>query len=67
LKSAERAQSIANQLKGKTDRETLGNIARWAGRKLRWDPVKEIFPDDPDANQYLDRQRRKPYELPESV
>jgi len=45
----------------------LGNIARWVGRKLRWDPVKEIFPDDPDANEHLDRQRRKPYELPEKV
>ncbi len=45
----------------------LGNIARWAGRKLRWDPVKEIFPDDSEANSYLDRTRRKGYELPKSV
>jgi predicted dehydrogenase len=45
----------------------LGNIARWAGRKLAWDPVKEIFPDDPQANAYLDRPRRKPYLLPEKV
>ena len=45
----------------------LGNIARWTNRKLRWDPVKEIFPDDADANQYLDRPRRKPYELPQTV
>jgi predicted dehydrogenase len=45
----------------------LGNIARWTGRKLRWDPVKEIFPDDADANQHLDRPRRKPYELPKAV
>ncbi len=45
----------------------LGNIARWAGRRLRWDPVKEIFPDDQDANQYLDRERRKPWVLPEPV
>jgi hypothetical protein len=45
----------------------LGNIARWAGRKLRWDPVKETFPDDAEANQYLDRERRKPYVLPETV
>ena len=45
----------------------LGNIARWTGRKLRWDPVKEVFPDDTEANQYLDRVRRKPYELPETV
>jgi predicted dehydrogenase len=28
----------------------LGNIARWTGRKLRWDPVKETFPDDAQAN-----------------
>jgi len=45
----------------------LGNIARWAGRRLKWDPVKEPFPDDAEANQYLDRTRRKPYELPETI
>jgi predicted dehydrogenase len=45
----------------------LGNIARWTNRKLRWDPVKETFPDDADANSYLDRKRRKPYDLPEQV
>jgi predicted dehydrogenase len=45
----------------------LGNIARWTGRKLRWDPAQEVFLDDADANQYLDRERRKPYVLPENV
>ncbi len=45
----------------------LGNIARWTGRKLRWDPDKEHFADDPDANQYLDRERRKPWILPEKI
>ncbi len=45
----------------------LGNIARWTGRRLRWDPVQEIFPDDPDANRYLDRERRQPYTLPETL
>jgi predicted dehydrogenase len=45
----------------------LGNIARWVGRKLRWDPVKEIFPDDAEANKHLDRERRKPWGLPEKV
>ena len=45
----------------------LGNIARYTGRRLRWDPVKEVFPDDKEANTYLDRQRRKPYELPQSI
>jgi predicted dehydrogenase len=44
----------------------LGNIARWTGRKLSWDPVKEVFADA-EANKYLDRERRKPYLLPEQV
>ena len=45
----------------------LGNIARWVGRPLQWDPDKEIFPGDEEANSYLDRPRRKPYELPDTV
>jgi predicted dehydrogenase len=45
----------------------LGNIARWTGRKLRWDPVKERFVGDKDANQYLDRERRKPWIAPEKI
>lgn len=43
----------------------LGNIARWVGRPLRWDPEKEVFPGDDEANQFLDRPRRTGYELPE--
>lgn len=45
----------------------LGNIARWVGRRLRWDPVAECFPEDAEANRYLDRPRRKGFELPEKV
>jgi predicted dehydrogenase len=45
----------------------LGNIARWTHRKLRWDPVAEQFIGDAEANAYLDRDRRKPYTLPEQV
>jgi predicted dehydrogenase len=45
----------------------LGNIARWLGRKLQWDPEKEIFPGDDEANKYLDRPKRKAYELPDQV
>ncbi len=45
----------------------LGNIARWLGRSLKWDPEKEIFPGDEAANKYLDRPKRKPYELPAQV
>jgi len=42
----------------------LVNITRQLGRKLRWDPDREIFPDDTEANTYLDRPRRKGWELP---
>jgi len=39
----------------------LANIARWTGRKLKWDPVKEEFVGDQAANQLLERERRKPW------
>jgi predicted dehydrogenase len=45
----------------------LGNIARYVGRKLKWDPVDERFVGDAEANGYLDYQRRKGYELPAKV
>jgi hypothetical protein len=43
----------------------LVNICRQVGRRLRWDPAREMFPDDDDANSFLDRPRRKGWELPE--
>lgn len=43
----------------------LANIAREVGRKLRWDPDKETFPGDDEANALLDRPRRKGFELPD--
>ena len=39
----------------------LGNIARWLGRKLHWDPVKEHFIGDPEANGLLERPKRAPW------
>lgn len=45
----------------------LVNIARLLGRRLRWDPTKEVFVGDDEANKYLDRSRRKQYQLPERV
>ncbi len=42
----------------------LMNIARWTRRKLQWDPAKEQFKNDADANTYVDRPRRSPWELP---
>jgi len=45
----------------------LGGIARRLGRKLRWDPEQESFPGDDEANTYLDRSKRAPYQLPDPV
>jgi predicted dehydrogenase len=45
----------------------LGNIARYLGRKLQWDPVQEQFRGDAEANNYLDRERRKGFELPAQI
>ena len=42
----------------------LANITRWVGRRLKWDPVKEQFIGDEEANRYVNRPRRKGYELP---
>jgi predicted dehydrogenase len=43
----------------------LVNITRWMGRKMKFDPVKERFIGDNEANKWNDRERRKGYELPE--
>jgi len=45
----------------------LGNIARWLGRELKWDPKAEKFIGDDEANKMLDRPHRKGYELPDKV
>jgi hypothetical protein len=42
----------------------LAGIARELGRKLRWDPVQETFPDDAEARALVDRPRREGWELP---
>lgn len=40
----------------------IGNICGWVGgRKLEWDPVHEVFVNDPEANQHLDREPRAPW------
>ncbi|MDR0522769.1 MAG: Gfo/Idh/MocA family oxidoreductase [Planctomycetaceae bacterium] len=46
----------------------LVNIVREVGKpgeKIAWDPVKERFPGNENANKLLSRERRKGYELPE--
>lgn len=41
----------------------MGNIAMLLGRKLRWDPVKEEFPNDGTANRLCSRAMREPWSL----
>jgi predicted dehydrogenase len=42
----------------------LGNLAYWNHRKLRWDPQHWQFVDDIEANHWLDREHRDPWQLP---
>jgi len=41
----------------------LGNIAYLLGRKLAWDPVRERFTGDDEANQLLRKTYREPWTL----
>lgn len=41
----------------------MGNISMLLGRKLRWDPEKEVFIGDDDANRMLSRTMRAPWKL----
>ncbi len=42
----------------------LANISMRLGRKLKWDPEQELFVDDKEANGWLSREQRAPYQLP---
>jgi hypothetical protein len=41
----------------------IGDIAMRLGRKLRWDPAKEEFVGDAEANKMLSREMRAPWKL----
>jgi predicted dehydrogenase len=41
----------------------LGCIAHWTGRKLRWNPVREEFLDDAEANRLRRRAMRPPWQV----
>ncbi len=41
----------------------LGIIAYELRRSLKWDPVAQEFPGDEEANRFLDRARREPWQL----
>jgi predicted dehydrogenase len=41
----------------------LGNIGYWLHRPLTWDPVKEVFANDDEANKLVVGQMRSPWTL----
>lgn len=43
----------------------LGNIARWIGRRLHWDPSREQFVGDDEANALVWRPQRQGFEIPD--
>jgi predicted dehydrogenase len=41
----------------------LGNLAYWNNRRLKWNPVKEQFIDDKEANTWLNPPTRLPWKV----
>jgi predicted dehydrogenase len=41
----------------------LGNISMLLGRRVKWDPRREYFPNDDEANRMLSRPTRSPWQL----
>jgi hypothetical protein len=41
----------------------LGTIAYRLQRSLKWDAAKQTFPGDAEANRFIDRARRQPWQL----
>lgn len=41
----------------------IGNIAMLLGRTLKWDPEKERFDNDPEADAMLTRDQREPWSM----
>jgi predicted dehydrogenase len=61
IQSRQPAATSPEQAHRSTSACDLAWIAMKLGRKLRWDPVKETFPDDPEANALCSRAQRAPY------
>ena len=41
----------------------LGNLAYWNHRKLKWNPEKERFVGDDEANRWLNPPKREPWKV----
>jgi predicted dehydrogenase len=61
IQTRQRAATTPEEAHRSTSTCILGWIAMKLGRKLRWDPVKEKFIDDDQANAMLSRPQRAPY------
>jgi hypothetical protein len=65
-KTAATRTAVPKRLKNNVDVMAAGRRwRRWAGRKLTWDPEKETFVGDDEANQFLARPQRAGFEIPD--
>ncbi len=64
-----RAKCVCNEEIGHRSASVchLANITRRLGRRLQWDPVKEQFIGDEEANALLRRAQREKYKTPDPV
>ena len=60
-----RASTVANPMLMHRSMTTVhcANIAQWLGRDMTWDPVKEEFVNDPEANRMLSRAQREGWQI----
>lgn len=60
-----RSRTIADAVMTHRSMSTVhcANIAQWVGRDLTWDPVKEEFVNDPEANRMLSRAQREGWQI----
>ena len=60
-----RAKTVANPVIMHRSMSTVhcANIAQWLGRDLKWDPVKERFINDDEANRMLARTQREGWQV----
>ncbi|MDP6526382.1 MAG: Gfo/Idh/MocA family oxidoreductase [Kiritimatiellia bacterium] len=63
VKSRERTCSPEEPAQRSSTVGFLGVIACRLGRKLKWDPVKEQFKDDDEANTFVNPPMRAPWKL----
>ena len=60
-----RQQTVANPVMMHRSMSTVhaANICMWLNRKLTFDPVKEEFVNDPEANRLRSRAMREPWQI----